>query len=66
MKLKLVRDYHNDGVYELLFDIDEEFINMYEKETGEKISQEGFNKYVNKKMKEVLDDEEWTLEDWDF
>tara|TARA_Y100000310_G_scaffold340109_1_gene434810 strand:+ start:130 stop:330 length:201 start_codon:yes stop_codon:yes gene_type:complete len=65
MKLKIAREYLNDNVYELLFDIDKEFMDTYEKETGERITQEGFNKYINEKMKEILDGEEWQLKDWD-
>ena len=65
MKLKIAREYLNDNVYELLFDIDKEFMDTYGKETGERITQEGFNKYINEKMKEILDGEEWQLKDWD-
>tara|TARA_R100000808_G_C2145619_1_gene153466 strand:- start:2154 stop:2354 length:201 start_codon:yes stop_codon:yes gene_type:complete len=61
MKLELIREYKvNDKTIELMFEIDGEFIEEFEKETGEIFSEESFDNYLNQKLQILEREEDWT------
>ena len=65
MDIEIVRQLDaGDGMCELLLRVDEEYLNMYREETGEKdFNQESFNQWITEKMGNLLEGEEWKHED---
>ena len=53
-----------DGMCELLLRVDEEYMDMYREETGEKgFNQESFNQWMTETMEQLVEGEEWKFED---
>ena len=54
MSVKIIRrldQFGGEGMCELLLQVDEEYMDMYRKETGEKdFNQESFNQWMTEKM----------------
>jgi hypothetical protein len=65
MDIEIVRQLDaGKGMCELLLRVDEEYLNMYREETGEKdFNQESFNQWVTEQMENSLEGEEWKYED---
>ena len=67
MKVKIIRrldQFGGEGMCELLLQVDEEYMDMYRKETGEKdFNQESFNQWMIKQMEQLVEGEEWKFED---
>ncbi len=61
MKLELIRQYQvDDDKVELLFEIDGEFLEMYRDWSGEyEITEQGFSRFINERIQEELQDDEW-------
>ena len=72
MKVEIIRrldQFGGEGMCELLLQVDEEYMDMYRKETGEKdFNQESFNQWMTKQMEQRVEDEGWKLqgEEWKF
>ena len=63
MKLSLIREYNvNDKTVEFLFEIDDEFIKRFEEETGQIFSEQSFDEYINKRLSNITDGEDWQYE----
>jgi hypothetical protein len=66
MKLSLIREYDvNDKTVEFLFEIDDEFIKRFEEETGQLFSEEAFDEYINERLSNAVEGEDWKHEDDD-
>ena len=67
MSVKIIRrldQFGGEGMCELLLQVDEEYMDMYRKETGEKdFNQESFNQWMTKQMEQLVEGEEWKFED---
>lgn len=65
MHFELIRQLpHGDEQTEFLCRIDEEFLDIYREETGEKdFNQETFNQWITDRMAATLEGEEWRYED---
>ena len=65
MDIEIVRQLDaGNGMCELLLRVDEEYLNMYREETGEKdFNQGSFNQWITKQMENSLEGEEWKYED---
>ena len=67
MNVEIIRrldQFGGEGMCELLLRVDEEYMDAYRKETGEKdFNQESFNQWVIKQMEQLVEGEEWKLED---
>ena len=65
MDIEIVRQLDaGNGMCELLLRVDEEYLNMYREETGEKdFNQESFNQWITEKMENSQEGEEWKCED---
>jgi len=67
MGIKIIRrldQFGGEGMCELLLQVDEEYMDAYRKETGEKdFDQESFNQWMTKQMEQLVEGEEWKLED---
>jgi hypothetical protein len=67
MSVKIIRrlnQFGGEGMCELLLQIDEEYMDMYREETGEKdFNQESFNQWMTEKMEQLVEGEQWKLED---
>ena len=65
MDIEIVRQSDlGKGVCELLLRVDEEYLDMYRGETGEKdFNQESFNQWITEQMENSLEGEEWKYED---
>ena len=67
MNFKIIRrldQFGGEGMCELLLQIDEEYMDTYRKETGEKdFNQESFDQWMTKQMEQLVEGEEWKLED---
>ena len=65
MDIEIVRQRDaGNGMCELLSRVDEEYLNMYREETGEKdFNQESFNQWITEQMENSLEGEEWKYED---
>jgi len=67
MDIKIIRrldQFGGEGMCELLLRVDEEYMDMYREETGEKdFNQESFNQWVTEQMENLLKSEEWKYED---
>jgi hypothetical protein len=67
MKVKIIRrldQFGGEGMCELLLQVDEEYMDMYRKETGEEdFNQESFNQWMIAKMEQLVEGEGWKLED---
>ena len=67
MSVKIIRrldQFGGEGMCELLLQVDEEYMDMYRKETGEKdFNQESFNQWMTEKMEQLVEGEEWKSED---
>ena len=63
MSVKIIRrldQFGGEGMCELLLQVDEEYMDMYRKETGEKdFNQESFNQWMIEKMEQLVEGEEW-------
>jgi hypothetical protein len=64
MYIKKIRELRaNNGNCEILFEIDSEFEKMYMEEMNtSEMDVVKFSEFINKKMKEALEGEEWKLE----
>ena len=66
MKVEIVRrldQFGGEGMCELLLRVDEEYMDMYRKETGEEdFDQESFNQWMIARMEQLVEGEEWKLE----
>tara|TARA_B110001454_G_scaffold104449_1_gene98364 strand:+ start:194 stop:397 length:204 start_codon:yes stop_codon:yes gene_type:complete len=66
MNVEIIRrldQFGGEGMCELLLRVDEESMDMYRKETGEKdFNQESFNQWMTEKMEQLVEGEEWKLE----
>ena len=67
MSVKIIRrldQFGGEGMCELLLHVDEECMDTYRKETGEEdFNQESFNQWMTKRMEQLVEGEEWKLED---
>ena len=67
MDIKIIRrldQFGGEGMCELLLQVDEEYMDTYREETGEKdFNQESFNQWVTEQMENLLKSEEWKYED---
>jgi hypothetical protein len=67
MSVKIIRrlnQFGGEGMCELLLQVDEEYMDMYREETGEKdFNQESFNQWMTEKMEQLVEGEQWKLED---
>jgi hypothetical protein len=67
MNFKIIRrldQFGGEGMCELLLQIDEEYMDTYRKETGEKdFNQESFDQWMTKQMEQLVEGEEWRFED---
>ena len=67
MDIKIFRrldQFGGEGMCELLLQVDEEYMDTYREETGEKdFNQESFNQWVTEQMENLLKSEEWKYED---
>jgi hypothetical protein len=67
MNFKIIRrldQFGGEGMCELLLQMDEEYMDTYRKETGEKdFNQESFDQWMTKQMEQLVEGEEWKLED---
>jgi hypothetical protein len=67
MGIKIIRrldQFGGEGMCELLLQVDEEYMDAYREETGEKdFNQESFNQWMTKRMEQLVEGEEWKLED---
>jgi hypothetical protein len=67
MKAEIIRrldQFGGEGMCELLLQVDEEYMDMYRKETGEKdFNQGSFNQWTTEKMEQLVEGEEWKFED---
>ena len=65
MDIEIVRQLDaGKGMCELLLRVDEEYLNTYRDETGEKdFNQESFNQWITERMENSLEGEEWKFED---
>ena len=53
-----------NGMFEFLLRVDEEYMDMYREETGERdFNQESFNQWITERMENSLEGEEWKFED---
>ena len=62
MKLKLIRDliWNKDNKAELLFEVDEEFLDIYRSETGDDdFDQESFNDWFGELVKYAIEGDDW-------
>ena len=62
MKLKLIRDliWNKDNKAELLFEVDEEFLDIYRSETGDDdFDQESFNDWFEELVKYAIEGDDW-------
>ena len=66
MNVKIIRrldQFGGEGMCELLLQVDEEYMDMYRKETGEEdFNQESFNQWVIEQMEQRVEEEGWKLE----
>lgn len=64
MKLELIRQYQTEpDMVELLFEVDKEFMDMYNEHTGDKeMSKEGFSQFINNRIEEEIESERWKYE----
>ena len=66
MKVEIIRrldQFGGEGMCELLLQVDEEYMDMYRKETGEEdFNQESFNEWVTGQMEQRVEEEGWKLE----
>tara|TARA_Y100000593_G_scaffold49908_1_gene94069 strand:+ start:23819 stop:24022 length:204 start_codon:yes stop_codon:yes gene_type:complete len=67
MRLKLIRQLPAaDDKVELLFEVDEELMEVYRSETGEnEFEQESFDEWVNDLLKYSIEGENWRYENED-
>ena len=65
MDIEIVRQLDaGKGMCELLLRVDEEYMDTYRKETGEKdFNQESFDQWMIARMERLVEGEEWRLED---
>ena len=67
MDIEIIRrldQFGGEGMCELLLQVDEEYMDMYRKETGEEdFNQESFNQWVTEQMEQLVEGEEWKFED---
>ena len=67
MNVEIIRrldQFGGEGMCELLLQVDEEYMDMYRKETGEEdFNQESFNQWMTKQMEQLVEGEEWKSED---
>ena len=67
MNVEIIRrldQFGGKGMCELLLQVDEEYMDTYRKETGEKdFNQESFNQWITEKMEQLVEGEEWKSED---
>ncbi len=61
MEVKLIRELRSNGdKTELLLEVDEEFLDMYRNDTGEKgFNQDSFNGWLKCLMECAMDGERW-------
>ena len=63
MNVKILRrldQFGGEGMCELLLQVDEECMNTYRKETGEKdFNQESFDQWMIARMEQLVEGEEW-------
>tara|TARA_B110000263_G_scaffold167792_1_gene146154 strand:- start:265 stop:489 length:225 start_codon:yes stop_codon:yes gene_type:complete len=66
MDIEIIRrldQFGGEGMCELLIRVDEEYMDMYRKETGENdFNQESFNQWMVQQMEQRVEDEGWKLE----
>tara|TARA_B110001454_G_C12679471_1_gene417353 strand:+ start:190 stop:408 length:219 start_codon:yes stop_codon:yes gene_type:complete len=66
MNVEIIRrldQFGGEGMCELLLQVDEEYMDMYRKETGEEdFNQESFNQWVIEQMEQRVEEEGWKLE----
>ena len=66
MDIEIIRrldQFGGEGMCELLLRVDEEYMDMYREETGEKdFNQESFNQWMIARMEQLVEGEEWKLE----
>ena len=66
MNVEIIRrldQFGGEGMCELLLQVDEEYMDMYRKETGEKdFNQESFNQWMIQQMEQRVEDEERKIE----
>ena len=63
MRIRIVRELSSgEGKRELLFEVDEEFLDTYRSETGdyeEPFNQEWFNEWIEGLMKHAMDEDDY-------
>ena len=65
MDIEIVRQSDvGKGMCEFLLRVDEEYLNVYREDTGEKdFDQESFDQWITEQMENSLEGEEWKYED---
>ena len=67
MKLNLIRQLPNDddSKVELLFEVDEELLEIYRTETGDDyFDQDSFDEWVNSLIKHAIEEDDWSGPSW--
>jgi hypothetical protein len=61
MDIKIVRQLNTSrGICELLLQVDEEYLDLYRKETGEEdFNQESFDQWITQRMENSPESEDW-------